>query len=126
QNLPVNVESKIFSNWRRKLAHQIIDAGASIYVSHGTPRLEGIEIYKNCPIFYGLGNFIFQTKTDVAFYTKEVWSSVLVHIHSHSEKDAAANNNNANNSSGIQYSFSVSPASNNNGTNLLSFDPAVL
>jgi poly-gamma-glutamate capsule biosynthesis protein CapA/YwtB (metallophosphatase superfamily) len=91
QNSPVNIECKVFSNWRRKLAHQIIDSGAGIYLSHGTPRLEGIEIYKNCPIFYGLGNFFFQTKTEVGFYTKEVWSSVIVTIHSKFEGEDGRN-----------------------------------
>lgn len=37
-----------------------IDAGADAILGHGTHCLNGIEIYKGKPIFYGLGNFIAQ------------------------------------------------------------------
>lgn len=36
-----------------------IDAGASIVIGHHTHNFSGYEIYKNSPIFYSLGNFIF-------------------------------------------------------------------
>ena len=38
-----------------------IDAGASAVVGTGTHQLKAVEIYKNKPIFYSLGNFIFQS-----------------------------------------------------------------
>jgi poly-gamma-glutamate synthesis protein (capsule biosynthesis protein) len=41
-----------------------IDAGADIYIVHGPHQLRGIEIYKGKPIFYSLGNFIFQNETN--------------------------------------------------------------
>lgn len=44
-------------------AHQCIDAGADAILGHGPHELRGIEIYKGKPIFYSLGNFIFQTET---------------------------------------------------------------
>jgi poly-gamma-glutamate capsule biosynthesis protein CapA/YwtB (metallophosphatase superfamily) len=44
-------------------AHAAIDAGADIFVSHGPHILRGIEIYKGKPIFYSLGNFIFENET---------------------------------------------------------------
>jgi poly-gamma-glutamate capsule biosynthesis protein CapA/YwtB (metallophosphatase superfamily) len=44
-------------------AHFSIDNGADAFVSHGTHYLRGIEIYKGKPIFYSLGNFIFQNET---------------------------------------------------------------
>ncbi|HBN82888.1 MAG TPA: capsule biosynthesis protein [Clostridiales bacterium] len=40
-----------------------IDAGAHAVLGHGPHVLRGIEIYKNKPIFYSLGNFIFQSET---------------------------------------------------------------
>ena len=43
-----------------ELAHAAIDAGADQVVGHGPHRLRGIEIYKGKPIFYSLGNFVFQ------------------------------------------------------------------
>lgn len=54
--------------WARRLAHKCIDAGAHIYVVHGDPRLAGCEVYRHGLIFYGLGSFIFQTRTPVSFY----------------------------------------------------------
>jgi poly-gamma-glutamate synthesis protein (capsule biosynthesis protein) len=48
------------ANFAQGLAHQAIDAGADAYVGHGPHQLRGIEIYKGKPIFYSLGNFIFE------------------------------------------------------------------
>lgn len=47
--------------WQVAWAHQLIDAGATLYVDHGDPSLHGVEIYNGRPIFYDLGNFIFQS-----------------------------------------------------------------
>lgn len=47
------------ADYERSLAHTIIDAGADAYVGHGPHRLRGIEIYKDRPIFYSLGNFFY-------------------------------------------------------------------
>jgi poly-gamma-glutamate synthesis protein (capsule biosynthesis protein) len=43
--------------------HACIDHGAHAVIGHGPHILRGIEIYKNRPIFYSLGNFIFQNDT---------------------------------------------------------------
>ena len=40
--------------------HKCIDAGANIIFGHGVHTMRGLEIYRGCPIFYGLGDFIFQ------------------------------------------------------------------
>ncbi|MCA1583605.1 MAG: CapA family protein [Acidobacteria bacterium] len=42
------------------LARKAIDAGADAWVGHGPHQLRGIELYKDKPIFYSLGDFIFQ------------------------------------------------------------------
>ncbi|UCH02673.1 MAG: CapA family protein [Candidatus Bathyarchaeota archaeon] len=42
-------------------ARASIDAGVDVFFSHGTHMLRGLEIYKRKPIFYGLGNFVFQS-----------------------------------------------------------------
>lgn len=47
--------------WSVDWAHELIDAGASIYVAHGDPSLHGVEIYKGKLILYGLGNYIFES-----------------------------------------------------------------
>lgn len=43
-----------------EFAHRCIDEGAHAVIGHGPHILRGIEIYKQRPIFYSLGNFIFQ------------------------------------------------------------------
>lgn len=44
-------------------AHAMIDRGADIVTTSGPHVLRGIEIYKGKPIFYSLGDFIFQNET---------------------------------------------------------------
>jgi poly-gamma-glutamate synthesis protein (capsule biosynthesis protein) len=61
-------------------ARQLIDNGVKIFVSHGDPRLYGIEKYNDGIIFYGLGNFVFQTRYELGHYDKEVWQSVIANI----------------------------------------------
>lgn len=41
-------------------AHKCIDAGAHAVIGHGPHLLRPLEIYKNCPIFYSLGDFVIQ------------------------------------------------------------------
>lgn len=43
-----------------EFAHAAIDAGADVIVSHGHHMLRGVEIYNGKPIFYSLGDFIFE------------------------------------------------------------------
>ena len=63
--------------WQRDFAHLCLEAGASLYASHGAPRLHGIEIYRGRPIFYDLGNLIFQTATAEGHYDDAAWQSVV-------------------------------------------------
>jgi poly-gamma-glutamate capsule biosynthesis protein CapA/YwtB (metallophosphatase superfamily) len=44
-------------------AHEAIDAGTDLVVAHGPHVPLGVEIYKRKPIFYSVGNFIFQNET---------------------------------------------------------------
>jgi poly-gamma-glutamate synthesis protein (capsule biosynthesis protein) len=39
-----------------------VDNGADLVLMHGAHVLRGIELYKKKPIFYGLGNFIYQAR----------------------------------------------------------------
>src|SRR5215471_15467995 len=41
-------------------AHAAIDAGADVVAGHGPHLTLGVEIYKDRPILYSLGNFIFE------------------------------------------------------------------
>ena len=45
-----------------EFAHACIDAGASAVIGGGTHQLKGIELYRDCLIFYCLGNFIFENQ----------------------------------------------------------------
>ncbi len=51
------------------LGRKLVDYGADIVMGHHPHVLQGIEIYKDRPIFYSLGNFIFGTRTDLASNT---------------------------------------------------------
>jgi hypothetical protein len=46
-----------------EFCRECIDAGACAVVGTGTHQLKAIEIYKGKPIFYSIGNFIFQSNT---------------------------------------------------------------
>jgi poly-gamma-glutamate capsule biosynthesis protein CapA/YwtB (metallophosphatase superfamily) len=46
-----------------EFAHFTIDQGCDVVAGHGSHFLRGIEIYNGRPIFYSLGNFIFQNET---------------------------------------------------------------
>ena len=53
-------EYKSISNSRqRQLAHSLIDAGADVIIGHHPHVVQEMEIYNDRPIFYSLGNFIF-------------------------------------------------------------------
>ena len=51
-------------------AHAAMDAGADILTATGPHILKGVEIYHGKPIFYSLGNFIFQNET-LDFFPEE-------------------------------------------------------
>lgn len=53
-------ESEVPADFLPGFARACIDAGADMFIGHGPHQLRGIEIYKERPIFYSLGNFAFQ------------------------------------------------------------------
>jgi poly-gamma-glutamate capsule biosynthesis protein CapA/YwtB (metallophosphatase superfamily) len=55
------------NEWLVKWTHAEIDAGADIVVMHGAPLLHGIEIYRGHPIFYDLGNFIYNVPPTLTY-----------------------------------------------------------
>jgi len=50
---------KQFNNTQQKIAYILIDSGADLIIGHHPHVVQGIEVYKNKPIFYSLGNFVF-------------------------------------------------------------------
>ena len=49
-------------SYQRRMAHHLIDAGAAAVIGHHPHLLQEIEIHKNAPIFYSIGNFAFGTR----------------------------------------------------------------
>lgn len=48
------------SRFLEDFAHFCIDKGAHAVVGHGPHLLRPVEVYKDCPIFYSLGDFVLQ------------------------------------------------------------------
>lgn len=64
--------------WVQAFARTCVDAGADLFVSHGAPVLQAVEIYSGSPIFYGLGNFLFHVHPDEGEWDPpEVWQSIV-------------------------------------------------
>ena len=58
-----DMEKEIPAHFIQPFARACIDAGTTAFLGHGPHVLRGIEIYKGRPIFYSLGNFIFQNES---------------------------------------------------------------
>lgn len=50
---------------QRRQAHQLIDAGADALICHHTHTLQTIETYQGKPIYYSIGNFIFDQQKPI-------------------------------------------------------------
>jgi poly-gamma-glutamate synthesis protein (capsule biosynthesis protein) len=50
------------ATYERQIAKAAIDAGADLVVGHHAHILQGVEVYRNRPIFHGLGNFAISTR----------------------------------------------------------------
>ncbi|MGB9070688.1 MAG: CapA family protein [Candidatus Acidiferrales bacterium] len=69
------------NDWLVKWTHAEIDAGADIVVMHGAPLLHGIEIYRGRPIFYDLGNFIYNVPPTLTYIGEPMsWESVVAYL----------------------------------------------
>lgn len=69
----------------KEFAHTLIDAGAHAIIGHGPHLLRPIEVYKDCPIFYSLGDFVLQLYNVEAapedFFAKYALSSASSTVH---------------------------------------------
>ncbi|ASA26187.1 capsule biosynthesis protein [Paenibacillus donghaensis] len=74
QSAKVNDYTVVYIHWNqefkdypekyaRTMAKQMIDSGADIIIGSHSHCLMGIEYYKNKPIYYSLGNFVFNRST---------------------------------------------------------------
>lgn len=50
----------MIAEYQGPLGRELIEAGADLVVGNHSHNLQGIEVYRGKPIFYSLGNFIFQ------------------------------------------------------------------
>jgi poly-gamma-glutamate synthesis protein (capsule biosynthesis protein) len=67
--------------WLVKWTHDEIDAGADIIVMHGAPLLHGVEIYRGRPIFYDLGNFIYNVPPTLTYIDEPMaWESMVATV----------------------------------------------
>ena len=69
------------NDWLKQWTHAEIDAGADIIVMHGAPLLHGVEIYRGRPIFYDLGNFIYNVPPTLTYIDEPMnWESVVASV----------------------------------------------
>jgi poly-gamma-glutamate capsule biosynthesis protein CapA/YwtB (metallophosphatase superfamily) len=69
------------NDWLKKWTHEEVDAGADIIVMHGAPLLHGVEIYRGRPIFYDLGNFIYNVPPVLTAIDEPMtWESVVAYL----------------------------------------------
>ena len=47
------------AQYQAALGHAAVDAGADLVMGHGPHMIQAVEVYKDKPIFYSLGNFLF-------------------------------------------------------------------
>ena len=65
------------ASYQPSLAHAMVDAGASAIFGHHPHVVHGVEFYKDAPVFYSLGNFIFSNdivEPDAEWRTYPVYS----------------------------------------------------
>jgi poly-gamma-glutamate capsule biosynthesis protein CapA/YwtB (metallophosphatase superfamily) len=67
--------------WLKKWTHDEIDAGADVVVMHGAPLLHGVEMYRGRPIFYDLGNFVYNVPPTLTYIDEPMaWESVVASV----------------------------------------------
>jgi poly-gamma-glutamate capsule biosynthesis protein CapA/YwtB (metallophosphatase superfamily) len=76
------MEERLAPNeWLIKWTHAEVDAGADIVVMHGAPLLHGVEIYHGKPIFYDLGNFIYNLPPTLTYIDEPMsWESAVAYV----------------------------------------------
>jgi poly-gamma-glutamate synthesis protein (capsule biosynthesis protein) len=69
------------NQWLIDWTHAEVEAGADIVVMHGAPLLHGIEVFHGKPIFYCLGNFIYNVPPAITYISEPMsWESVVADL----------------------------------------------
>ena len=72
-----------------KWTHAEVDAGADIVAMHGAPLPHGVEIYHGQPIFYDLGNFIYNLPPTLTYIHEPMnWESAVAYVEFSGEEPA--------------------------------------
>jgi poly-gamma-glutamate synthesis protein (capsule biosynthesis protein) len=58
-----SIHAHVQGSWLSRFARDALAAGADLVFCHGPHRVTGIELVGGKPIFYGLGDFVFQVET---------------------------------------------------------------
>lgn len=67
--------------WLEAWARRCVDRGAHLFVGHGFPSLQGIELRNGRAILYDLASLMFQTRTRSGRYPETAWESVIADLH---------------------------------------------
>ena len=74
--------------WLQHFARQCIDAGADLFIGHGVPMLQALEVYRGRLIGYSLGNFIFHpTAGGATWPDRRCWHSAIVRLKKQDDRD---------------------------------------
>jgi poly-gamma-glutamate synthesis protein (capsule biosynthesis protein) len=57
------------------VGHEAVDAGADVVMGHGPHVIQAVEVYRDKPIFYSLGNFLFGWER-----TARAWVGLIVRV----------------------------------------------
>jgi poly-gamma-glutamate synthesis protein (capsule biosynthesis protein) len=69
------------NEWLKRWVRAEVDAGADIVVMHGAPLLHGVEFYRGRPIFYDLGNFIYNVPPALTYIHEPInFESAVAHL----------------------------------------------
>lgn len=63
------------NQYQERFAHELIDEGIDVIVGSHPHVVQGIELYKEKPIFYSLGNFIFDQ-----YFSKETQEGLMISL----------------------------------------------
>jgi poly-gamma-glutamate synthesis protein (capsule biosynthesis protein) len=67
--------------WLRDWTHAEVEAGADVVVMHGAPLLHGVEVFRGKPIFFCLGNFIYNVPPALTYISEPMsWESVVAYL----------------------------------------------
>ncbi|MDB5365916.1 MAG: capsule biosynthesis protein CapA [Rhodospirillales bacterium] len=72
--------------WLEAWARRCVDRGAHLFVGHGFPSLQGIELRNGRAILYDLASLMFQTRTKSGRYPDAAWESAIADLQFESGK----------------------------------------